>query len=121
MKQYNMMDQLNSLKGEVDFERNNFKSLLNDVYKKFYKDGTPLIPIDKYCKVYNNKEISITQGNSQVNKKLNGKYVLDLIPMIKKLDGTDGLISIWKEEIDDIDGGAVMLQKVSILSLINYL
>ena len=106
MKQYNMMDQLDSLKGEVDFERNNFKSLLNDAYKKFYKSETPLIPIDKYCVEYNGQEISITQGNSQVNKKLDGKYVLDLIPMIKKLDGTDGLISIWKEEIDDIDGGA---------------
>ena len=104
MNNFDMLGQLNYLKDEVDTERDNFKSLLNDVYKKFYKDGSPLIPIDKYCVEYNGQEISITQGNSQVNKKLVGKYVLDLIPMIKKLDGTDGLISIWKEEIDDIDG-----------------
>ena len=107
MEESHLMDELNSYKGNIDSERTYFKNSLDNAYKKFYKDETSLTPIDKYCIVYNTPiDITIAEGNTQVIKRLDGKYFLDLIPMFKKLDGTDGLISLWKEEINDIDEGA---------------
>ena len=106
MKEAQLMDQLNFFKGNIDSERADFKNSLDNAYKKFYKDQTPLVPIDKYCVDYRNIQVKITEGNTHVTKELNGKYVLDLIPIFKKLDGQDGLISLWKEEIREIDDGA---------------
>ena len=109
MSQGHLDEELDIYMENIDEQRENFLPKLKDVHKKFYEsdEKTPKKGYYIEYKGSDNKYIE----KDEVEVKLEGKYVLDLIPAFGKYDETKededdkytGLNSIWNIEISQID------------------
>ena len=115
MDDSNLEEELELNVQEIDEKRDTFFSALKSVHKNFYMldtDGNIIEPKQTkpwYYKEYNTVDnIEINVGSSP--NKLEGKYVLDLIPKFGEYNEADdiytGLNNYWNLEISTIDANA---------------
>ena len=109
MSQGHLDEELDIYMENIDEQRENFLPKLKDVHKKFY-EADEKTPKQGYYIEYKNSDNRYIEIEG-VQLKLEGKYVLDLIPAFGKYDDTKeneddkytGLNSIWNLEISEID------------------
>ena len=89
---------------DIDDTKKDFMDALKDAHKEFYKPGSSE-PLDKYSIEFHGQDLYYPSNNA-----LDGKYVLDLIPLFGKYESNEfepnTLVSFWNEEITNIDTDA---------------
>lgn len=113
MKNDDLLVYLDDYMEEINVQRDNFKSELRTVHKKFYKPESN-DPLDDFCVEFpTSLYIENTQEDPTTQHQFtNGnKYVLDIIPNFGKYTGAgfeppNSGIALWNEEISHIDGVA---------------
>ena len=112
MIQSDLTGNLNFYMDNIEKERDEFLNSLKDSYKEFYKTGSPsLEPLEKYSVDFDDRNLHIKTG--ETTTELVNKYVLDLLPLFGKYENGNfeekTLISLWNEEITEIDRDAGQL------------
>ena len=89
---------------DIDDTKKDFMDALKVAHKEFYKSDETT-PLDKYCIDFTGSSL-----HTQTETPLEGKYVLDLIPLFGKYESNEfepkTLVSFWNEEITNIDRDA---------------
>ena len=108
MEGSNLPQQLDYYIGEISDKRDEFIPELQKVHRNFYQytnEGMDEIgPKDEYCLEYESSDnAQVKRGDDTLH--LEGKYVLDIIPLFGKYENDEysGYISAWNTEISEID------------------
>ena len=109
---------------EITEQRDNFLPRLKTVHNQFYEDEEAKFPKEGYYIEYQSSDNKYIENNGQ-KIKLEGKYVLDLVPLFGKYDeehnNFTGLNALWNLEISEIDqraGGAMEEARDSFVSML---
>ena len=108
LKYANIDSKFDDFKEKVEIKSNKFFFELKNVHKKLYKEDE-ITPLEGYSIDYSNSTYFTENIQKDITTKsyLNGKYVLDIVPLFGKYNVENntfnGLISLWNEEIYEID------------------
>ena len=107
----NLLENLDLLMEEIDWQKGLFKSELESSYQKFYDTSlSPPAYLSQYTQEYSSNQYYIEE--SSVKKYLDGKYVLDIIKKFGTYDSTtktfeaNTVLSSWNTEFSEIDNRA---------------
>ena len=107
----NLDSKFDNYKEKVDIKSNKFFFELKNVHKKLYKEDE-ITPLEGFSITYKDNKYFIENIQKDITTKsyLNGKYVLDIVPLFGKYysenNSFNGLISLWNEEIYKIEENA---------------
>ena len=108
LKYANIDSKFDDFKEKVEIKSNKFFFELKNVHKKLYKEDE-ITPLEGYSIDYSNSTYFIENIQKDIITKsyLNGKYVLDIVSLFGKYNVENntfnGLISLWNEEIYEIE------------------